>query len=266
MMRTETWVLAIWLGACGQIVAFAQSINGSAPPLKYEAPPLLIGTIYPKDPGQKSALFKFKRTATRAGSKISVVREYTYPDGKPGARERAVYDGDNLASYTLEELQIGAAGSATIRREPGDPLKGTITFEYTKDLASGAKPKTSTEALRNDTLTSDMVAPFLVSHWAELARGQKVKCRYIVVPRRETVGFAFVKESETTYKGQRAVIVRMEATSPIIARLVDPLYFTVGANEPHRVFQFVGRMTPKIKVGGAWEDLDATMVFDSPNS
>ena len=259
-------LVALFIGG-GENLTFAsaESTNASARPLNYEAPALLTGTIYAKDPGQKQVLFKFKRTATRAGSKISVVREYTYPDGKPAVRERAIYDGDDLVSFALEELQIGAAGSATIRREPGNSLRGTISFEYTEGAASGAKPKTSTEALRNDTVISDMVAPFLASHWAELAGGRKVRCRYVVVPRRETVGFAFVKESETTCQGRKAVILRMEATSFIIARLVDPLYFTVEAEAPHRVFQFVGRLTPKVKVGSAWEDLDGLMIFDWPN-
>jgi hypothetical protein len=260
ILALTSCLLAAW---AHQTRASAASTNASAPPLKYEAPTLLTGTIYARN--SSNVLFKFKRTATQSGTKISVVREYSYPDGKPAAREVATYDGDDLVSFGLEEMQIGAAGRAIIRREPGKPLQGTVAFEYTKDLASGAKPKTSTEALRSDTLTSDMVAAFLASHWAELAKGQKVKCRYVVVPRRETVGFAFAKESDTIYQGRKAVILRMEATSPIIARLVDPLYFTIEAAAPYRVFQFVGRMTPKLKVGSAWEDLDGLMVFDWPN-
>jgi hypothetical protein len=265
MMRVFT-LLVLLIGACEiGTTASGQSTSSNAPMFKYEAPTLLTGTIYPKDASQRMALFKFKRTATRSGSKLSVVREYAYPDGKPAAREHAVYQGDDLVSYTLEELQIGARGSANLQHEPGNPLKGTVVFEYAKEVSSGDKPKTSTETLRNDTLTSDMVAPFLASHWAELEGGQKVKCRYIVVPRRETVGFTFIKESETTYEGHKAAVIRMEATSPIIARLVDPLYFTIEKDNPHRVFQFKGRTTPKLRVGSAWEDLDATTVFDWPN-
>ena len=240
----------------------ADSTNANTRPLKYEAPALLTGTIYAKD--SRKVLFKFRRTATRSGSKLSVVREHTYPDGKPAARERIMYEGDNLISYALDELQIGAAGNAVIRREAANPSKGTLLFEYAKDVASGTKPKTSSEALRSETLVSDTVATFLVSHWAELSRGEKVKCRYVVVPRRETVGFTFIKGSETTCQGRKAVIIRMEATSPIIAALVDPLYFTVEKEGQHRVFQIVGRVTPKIKVGDSWEDLDAQLVFDWP--
>jgi hypothetical protein len=243
-----------------QMALSAAAAEAAATPLKYEEPKRLTGNIYAK--GSTNLLFRFKRSATRSSSKLSVLREYTYPDGKAAARERATYYGDNLAAYDLEELQVGAAGRAIIQREPGDPPKGTIRFEYSKDAASGASPKASTEDLRKDTLVSDMVAEFLVSHWAQLARGEKVRCRYVVVPRRETVGFTFIMGADTTYKGRRAVIIRMEATSPIIARLVDPLIFTVEKEAPHHVLQIIGRVTPKLRVGNSWEDLDALTVFD----
>jgi len=230
----------------------------------YEAPTALAGTVYEKSSGPQKILFNFKREATRKGGKLNVLREFTYPDGKPAARERLVYEGDNLVSFQLEELQIGAGGSARILREPGHPAKGTIWFDYNKDLQGGGSPKTSSESLRPDTLVGDMIAPFLKAHWTQLARGDKVRCRYIVIPRRETVGFTFLKEAETIAGGRPAVIVRMEATSPIIARLVDPLYFTVENADPHRVCQYIGRVTPKIRRSGQWEDLDAVFVFDWP--
>jgi hypothetical protein len=243
----------------------ADTANAPVVPLKYEEPRLLTGTIYAKDSTPHRVLFKFKRVATRSGSELSVLREYTYPDGQLAARERVVYNGDDLASYALDELQIGAAGAVKVLRDRSNPAKCVLQFEYSKDLASSRKPKTSTESLRNDTLTSDMVAPFLVAHWNELADGAKVKCRYVVVPRRETVGFTFVKESETVSQGRHGVIIRMEATSPIIAQLVDPLFFTLEAEKPHRVLEYTGRVTPKAKVGNKWDDLDATCVFAWPS-
>src|SRR5580765_2601035 len=82
--------------------------------LKYEQPTNLIGTIYPKGSEGQQPLFKFKRLASRTGSTLNVVRDYTYPDGKPAARERVVYEGNHLLLYELEELQIGAKGSAKI--------------------------------------------------------------------------------------------------------------------------------------------------------
>ena len=165
---------------------------------------MLTGNLYAKD--SRKVLFKFKRAATRSGSNLSVLREYTYPDGKLAAREKVSVQGDDLITYALEELQIGAAGSATSGASRASRLKGTLRFDTPRMSRQAGKPKTSTEALRSEPLVADMVASFLVSRWAELSRGDKVKCRYVVVPRRETVGFTFVKDSETSYQGRAMVI------------------------------------------------------------
>jgi hypothetical protein len=271
-MSAKSWAKLLQIGIAvsliggwaTQSVRAADTTNAPAVPLKYEEPKLLTATIYAKDSGRQQVLFKFKRVATRSGSELSVLRQYTYPDGRLAAREQVVYNGDDMASYGLDELQIGAAGSVKVVRDRSNPAKNMLEFEYSKDAASGRKPKTSTETLRNDTLTSDMVGTFLASHWNELANGAKVKCRYIVIPRRETVGFTFVKERETTSQGRRVAIIRMEATSPIIAQLVDPLFFTLEAESPHRVLEYSGRVTPKSRVGNKWDDLDATCVFEWP--
>ncbi len=50
MIRVLT-LIALMIGACGgEAPAMAQPTNAAAPLLKYEAPRLLTGTIYPKDP------------------------------------------------------------------------------------------------------------------------------------------------------------------------------------------------------------------------
>ncbi len=236
-------------------------MTSAEPELKYEEPRTLSGSIYARASNRQKLLYKFKREATRSGSKVNVLRNYTYADGKPAAREQVVYDGNNLVSFELEELQIGARGSALIRRAPGNPSKGTIGFSYTEKVGT-IKPKVRTEPLRDNTLINDMVGPFLVSHWEELARGEKVRCRYLVLPRRETVGFTFVKNSESTWQGQPVLILKMEPSSRIIAALVEPLYFSIQTAPPHHVLEYIGRTTPKIETGGQWRDLDAVTVFD----
>ncbi len=226
--------------------------------LQYEKPTYLTGVIYESD--TKHLLFKFKRVASRSGSTLSVHRDYTYPDGTPAARERVIYEGNDLVLYELKELQIGAEGSASIRRAPGTPTQGSIEFEYTKGI--GGRKKKRTEPLKEDTLINDMVGPFLQSHWGALLAGEELKCRYIVVPRRETVGFTFVKDRESTLQGRKVIIVKMGATSPFIAQLVAPLFFTIALAPPHHVLQYTGRTTPKMQAGANWKDLDAVSVFD----
>ena len=242
--------------------AFCENANKNTF-LRYEEPRLLTGRIYAKGSDRRNVLFKFSRQATRSGDNLQVLREYTHPDGRVAARERIYYAGDHLVSYELEELQIGARGRAEIRRDPR-PSTGRIWFEYSDEPLTLAKPKTDSEQLHGEVLVNDMIGPFLVSHWEELISGKNVKCRYIVVPRRETVGFTFRKQSEEMHEGRSVVILKMEATSPLIAVLVEPLFFTIEKNAPHHVLEYDGRTTPKIKSGSKWKDLDAVTVFDWP--
>jgi hypothetical protein len=231
---------------------------GAGTPSRYEPPQLLLGTIYAANSGQKRVLYKFKRAVTRSGDTVTAVREFTAPDGSLAARETAVYEGDNLVSYDLEELQIQARGTVKLSR--GSKTEATIAFQY----VSGTNPKrnASTESLRPDTLISDMLAPFLAAHWNDLLKGKEVKCRYVAAARAETVGFKFVKHAESTVQGKPAVIIKMAPSSFLIAALVDPLFFTMEKDGAHRVLQYDGRTTPKIKDGSRWKDLDAVTVFD----
>ena len=230
--------------------------------LTYENPALITGTIYPSGASSDRALFKFKRTVKRSGSTLSVLREYSYPDGKVAARERVVYRDNSLALYELDELQTGAKGSAEIESEPSKTGKTKIVFRYTKDASTRAPSGTRSEALVPDTLVNDMVGPFLMAHWDQLASGRKVGCRYIVLQRRETVGFTFRKESESQWHGKDVLVVKMEPTSAIISALVDPLHFIIAKAPPHHVLQYSGRTTPKQGSPGHWTDLDAVTVFD----
>jgi len=256
-------LLAVMLmaGCAAPAAVSAQPAATNGAVLRYEEPKFLTGTIYTKGSDRTNALFRFTRAATRSGNTLKVLREFTQPDGKPAARERVVYEGDDLVSYELEELQTGGRGSAQIRENPGQARK-KILFQYVKEDAANDKPRTRSEPLKKDALIADMVGPFLKAHWEELAQGKAVKCRYIVVPRRETVGFSFAKESASTWQGRSVFIIKMEPVSPIIGELVDPLLFTIEAEGQHRVLEYTGRTTPKIRAGNKWKDLEAVTVFD----
>jgi len=253
------WIAVMLLTRADErIMLGADSPNVTASHLKYEEPRYLAGAIYGRQDHQ--LLFKFERVAHRAGSTLRVQRDFTYPNGTLAARERIIYEGDDLLLYELEEAQTGASGKATLRRSSQNPGVSSIAFEYT--TGPGSRPKVHSEALANSTLTSDMVAPFLTAHWDELQHSDTVRCRYIVIPRTETVGFTFVKESQSTVQGRSVLIVRMEPSSLLLSALVDPLFFTLEEAPPHRVLQYAGRTTPKVSVGGKWKELDALTVFD----
>jgi hypothetical protein len=250
-------------GICIACCSFATAIHpnsvvGADPTSRYEQPTLRTGTIYAANSDQKQVLYKFQRTLTRSGNTVKAVREYLYPDGTLAARESAVYDGNNLLSYELDELQIKAHGTVKVLRHP--ETTPTLVFRYVTD--NNAKTNVNSEALRPDTLIGDMIAPFLAARWDDLMKGREVKCRYVAAARAETVGFKFAKHAESTFRGRPGVIVKMWPTSFIIAALVDPLFFTMERDGEHRVLQYDGRTTPKIKVGNKWKDLDAVAVFD----
>jgi hypothetical protein len=228
--------------------------------LEYEAPRFLAGTIYGRGAESNKLLFRFEREATRSGDKLNVRRDYTHPDGRLAARERVVYERNEPIAYEMQELQTGEWGTAKILRDSKNPAKSCIKFEYMK--VGGSRPKTSTEALRENTLVGDMLGPFLTSHWDMLAKGEKIKCRCIVVSRRETVGLTFLKESEGTWHGRSVVILKLEPSNFFVAALVDPLFLTIEAAPPHHVLQYVGRTTPLTQVRDRWKDLDAVTVFD----
>jgi hypothetical protein len=246
------------------VLAFAVSMVAASgpstnpPPLKYEEPTNLTATIYALDSNRKEPLFTFTRRATRAGDRLNVLREYRYPDGKIAARETAVYQGATLISWDLQELQNHAHGGATPHPAPAG---AKLNLEYDKNLEDKTTPKKRSEDLKQNTLVCDMVGPFLLDHWDALMRGEEVKCRYVVLPRVETVGFTFEKLTGDKRERKGVVIIKMSATSPIIAALVDPLYFTIERDGRHRVLEYEGRTTPKLKAGNKWKDLDAVTVF-----
>ena len=228
----------------------------------FEQPKLLTGAIYAGSSEPSNLLFTFRRTADRTGSTVRVLREYQATNGAAAARERVTYEQGRLVSFEWESLQTGARGKATLQSEPQHSLKQKISFQYGR--GPGSKTESKAEGPRKDVLINDMLPSFLVNHWEDLMKGESVKFRFIVLPRLETVGFKLVKDSESTWRGRPVVLIRMEPTSVIIARLVEPVHFTVEKGGSRRILQYVGRTTPMIRRGEKWEDLDAVTVFDWP--
>jgi hypothetical protein len=228
--------------------------HGADPAVNYLEPKTLTGTIY-ADAGLKQVLFTLRRMATNSGSTIHVVREFKLPSGALAAREQVVYEGGQLKSFHLEELQMGATGGAMVQSDGGD---AQIQFNYTE----GDTKKNGSEKFLNEILVSDMVGPYIAAHWDALTKGDSVKCRLVSITRAETFGFKFFKESDSTWHGKPVMMVTLQPSSIIVARLVDPLHFVVEKDAPHRIFEYTGRTTPSIKKNGKWEDLDAVTVFD----
>jgi len=232
----------------------ANQLQAAEGGIDYLNPKTFTGTIY-SDTNLKQVLFTFRRSATNAGSEVHVLREFNLPNGKLAVREQAVYEHGQLKSFVLDELQTGGKGLARVQMDGGE---SKINFDYTE----GSTKKTGSEKFLNEILTGDMVGPFIAAHFDAIAKGATVKCRLVSLSRAETVGFKFFKESDTTWHGKPVMMVTLQPSSIIIARLVDSLHFVVERDGMHRVLQYTGRTTPSIEKNGKWEDLDAVTVFD----
>jgi hypothetical protein len=261
----RTLSLVILLGMLSRTccVAAASPATNAAPAVAdYEEPKLLVGNIYALGASPQKLLFKSKRTSTRSGITVNVTCEYTYPDGSLAARDSIVYVAGRLVSFATDEFQTGERGSVVVRADPQNRAKQRIFFDYTIGQGSAARTSSDSEALEGETLVDDMIPGFIAAHWNALMQGAAARFRFIVLSRKETVGFKLLKESETLWHGIAAVRIRMEPTSLIIAQLVDPLYFIVEKAPRHRILEYLGRTTPVIRNGTKWKELDATTVFE----
>jgi len=235
----------------------AGPIGSAEPELIYLEPRVLTGAIYdPSDP--EKLLFRFRRTATNSSGRIHVVRNFTLPDGRAAAREEVVYNGNQLVSFRIEELQLKTTSSASIQRDRSNTNRTVIRFEHQQ----ASTRKADEETFEPNTLISDMVAPFISRNWSALTNGSVLKVRLVALSRTETVGFKLMKDSFATLNGRPVARIRMEPASFVVAQFVEPLTFTVERDAPHRVLQYFGRTTPSILRNGRWEDLDALTVFD----
>src|SRR5262249_34942893 len=134
-LRFSSWTFFFtFIFACS-LHAAETGISVKGGVVDYLEPKVLTGTVYADD-SLKRVLFTFRRSATNSGSTINVVREFYLPDGKVAARERVAYEGNQLKSFQLEELQTGAKGSTVVQADGNK-----MNFDYVE----GSTRKTGTE-------------------------------------------------------------------------------------------------------------------------
>jgi hypothetical protein len=234
--------------------------RAASDPTDYLQPIRLPGTVFPIGGGQ--LLFKTERRAIETNGAVYATSDFTYPNGELAVQDRIVYRAGELVSIEEDLLQLGEKAGAVIRPDPRHLASLRLFFHYTSGHGAAARTATASEPLQNDTLVNDMIGPFIASHWGLFEKGAPARFRLLVLSRKETVGFKLVKQGESSLKGAPVVWLRMEPTSIIIARLVDPLFFEVEKDPPHHVLQYKGRTTPLTRSGSKWKDLDALCVYD----
>lgn len=230
-----------------------------AAPYDYASPALVTATLYETGSAEKKVLFTFRRTATRDGDTVHAERQFLRPDGSVAAVENVVYVAGQMVSFQMKEFQVNVSGSIEISPDPKKPGQQQMTIAFSHSLQPS---KGETQTLAPDTVTDDSLYPFMLAHWDDLMHGDTVKFHFISLEWERTFTFHFVKTGEATRDGRPVELIKMEPTNIFVAHFVDPLYFTVEKDAPHRILSYIGRTTPRIKKGKSWKYLDAETVFD----
>ena len=264
--RGSAWVLVGLLFVFWREGAIADSTNEApaSPTIDLASPAVMTGTLYEIGSNRKTVLFKYRREATRTGQLIRVEISYTLPDGSVACREHIQYQEDRLLDYQMEDLRARALGTIKIEPDPGKPKKERVFLEYHQGDPNEAKSQKKSEVLQPNMVISDTVYPFILTHWDELQQGTAVKFHFICLDPATTFNFRLTREPDGSAPDQTVVKIKMEPTNLIIAHWVRPIIFTVEKAAPHRVFSYIGRTTPRTKVGGAWKGVEAEAVFDWP--
>jgi hypothetical protein len=249
----------VLLALCGGGMSSGHATDTASAVYDYAEPKLFTGTLYAIGSNRKTVLFTFRRTATRSGSTIHVEREFLATNGTVAAVEKVLYESNRLVSFKMQEFQAKVSGSVQIDSNPKDSNPQKMFIGYTRGLNP---PKGHARTLQPNTVIDDTLYPFMMAHWDDLMRGDAVKFRFVSLEWERTFEFRLVKGGESVQNGQPVVQIRMEPTGMFVAKLVNPLLFTVAKNSPHRILSYIGRTTPRIKKGNSWKYLDAETVFN----
>jgi hypothetical protein len=257
------WVVSVVLGiVCPAALGAGVATNGpAAEPFDYAQPARMTGTVFETGSDHKKVLFNFERTATRHGDTVRVERKFTLPNGTTAATEDIVYESGPPVSLEMKEFQAGLWGEMQIKTDAKNPAHQKIIITHGK--MGEVKKAGTTDDLQPDTLVDDTLYPFIVAHWDELMRGGPVKFRLVSLEWEKTYGFKLTKTGEAVVDGKPVVVIQMVPTNMLVAEFMDPITFSLEKDgAQHRMVEYLGRTTPRIKSGKAWKYLDADTVFD----
>ncbi len=252
-------LLTVWLPAVPAGLA-ADTNALSAASYDYAVPKLVTGTLYAIGSDRKQILYTFRRTATRVGDTVNVVRQFLATNGAVVAEEDVTYTAGRLVSFQMREFQAGVSGAIRIEPDPKHPDRQRLFISFGHSLTPPAKGDAQT--LAPDTVIDDTLYPFMMAHWDDLMRGEAVKFHFVSLEHERTYEFRFVKTGESQQAGRTVEQIKMEPVSKFLAAFVDPMWFTVQKDSPHLILSYTGRTTPRVQKGKSWKYLDAETVFD----
>lgn len=207
-------------------------------------------------PGSRAVRYRGLRTVRHEAGQVTVATTFTTPAGEPIQRTVAVYERDTLApvSWQLRDLRSG-------ERETLERGNGTLHMSY-RAGGEEAPDEDSVEAAEGQVFTATVV-PYLRRRWSDLAAGETVNFGLLVPSRQDVFRFRALRDDAAPGGGPGRVVVRMEPGTWLIRQLVDPLYFVLDADPPHRLREFRGRSSIRDDAG---EEQDLRMVYTYPDA
>ena len=209
------------------------------------------GRVY--EDNSNTPIYTFERNETTEAGKRIVESKFFANDGKVALWEKLHYTpGKNI--FDLYEFERPLSKEkATVR-----PENDKLHFVYD----DGPEHNTAKESLEENTINREEIPTFVAANWNKLMDGDKLKSRFIVPDRAETIGFGMRKREEVTHKGKPAVRVILFALSPFVAMIAGDTFLIFEKDGQHRLLQVDGR-TPMLKqVEGKWKSFTGRVEYD----
>ncbi|MBY0383971.1 hypothetical protein K2X05_02340, partial [bacterium] len=194
----------------------------------------------------KTKLFTYH--AKRTYDKDVMSFEAQFKDATTGevvANEKAQIKNGVIEHYEVQRMATKDSGVIEVK-------DGKLLFTYN----DAGKKSEGKEPLKDTTLISATLVPYLESKFNDLLAKKDVDFRYAVWYRKETVGFRFSFDKEENDQ----VVIKMNPTNFLYKSLVNPIYFTYKKSTK-KLLSIKGRTLPKQKVGSAWKDVDALAIY-----
>ncbi len=221
---------------------------------------IVKGKVYDREHEPTKQIFEFIRIEKNENNKKIVTVEFKDLAGKTAVFEKLVYpnqpQGDILfESYDYERFQNNEVVKIY-------PKESKLHFEYKKQ----DKIKNNEEAIEKNTITRDQLVSHVQLNWEKLIKGEKIKSRFIVPDRAETIGFGLTEDGEEEINGVKTVRIAMKPTSFIIAMIAKVVYFNFEKEGQHRLLRVIGRTPVLRKDGNDFKNIDGIIDFSYENN
>lgn len=207
------------------------------------------GEIFELNSNKAKKLFTIENKTNEADGKFDLVTTYADLSGQTVFIEKTQGQEARFSKVEIDQKQMNAQAVIEIK-------DGKILFSKTE----AGKTKAADEKLKADTVVSSTLTRYVKSKWSELMADKEVEFRIASWERMETVGFELKKMGTEKVNGQDVMVVRMKASSFIIAAIVSPITFRFAPDGSHLV-SMSGRVAPKQKKGDSWKDLDGDVYY-----